>query len=811
MSVSRTTGRGKPAPGGGPLGLTYGVFSKLSSSETGKRIKNNVVPLLGLVLIGTLFSMGTPAIPFLGIPPINAPWLGMAFVFWGVLYVFPSEAEVMRKAREENTTYTCYDRNGNNAGAAPGGKCTHGVAARHTVKATSLELKTENWGPLYARGMIKVLAVASAMADLARLNLLIALIFAFVMYFRMPGSYKRDQPYKAAEAWLRTIIGLAMAIMLTIYLSPNANVDFGLMLGGPAFLIVAMFFILVVVTSMAKLPKWAITIAGLVLCIFMVTSGIASGLSATPQASLLFLALAFYAVTPVREAKSAFQKRSEMQIVISGAGGGAAGISDWMDKQQKKWDDLGTGVFIAFMLIGGIPIMGSWLAGSGTLRATTTAVWFLSLFTGIIGGREARPYVGSVMMLFAIIAFTSAYSTTVGTAVFGQYWGTVQSGTESVLGPINEAAERGSCQAAASYSCITEGPVVCAEEKLRCDRTEAQAVGTDRSIQFEEIKSAPPEYDPNTDATISYVFTNAGEYDARNVELSIPSGNPYPNVTRVVGVEEKGGGQNIGGIEMDEGSCIGGEYKGENKCSWSGDLKPGARGAGLITVKWVKSKMKLSCNEDEACDRGLYPWILFRTSYDYTVRATYAIDVRSKDELQRILLGGESIAGTIGQYSGGPITAALWTPKYIQSGTSTLVTASLTNTKNGVAKNAIFCIYVPEQAELSGFSGGDVVLENGQISFNGKAREDTGEYTECTHVDGAKAVTCGWISINPATNVDPQTAKPRNSKTCSFKLKLDISPAPQKQLAIVGKADFRYQLDTYKKDVPIIFASEMFR
>jgi hypothetical protein len=744
---------------------------KFANSKTGKAIRNRIMPFALLLLIAFIAAIGTPSIPALGLPSFKLPWLAAALVMYAFYEALPGEFTILEDAMKNAGVECAVNRND------PINIRTKRCQANptHATRAV-MQVGTEHIGWLYGKSFLKLLAIIFTMVQFAVSNwLLLATIFAFIAYFTLPVSYKKSHPYKAAEAWFRMGLGLVMAVLLTVFLSPNADVLFGTQVLVPILITFGIAFAMIMIEVATHRQLYTI-VFGLVMIV--IANALFLDLAKVPQLAMFYLTVAFFMTSPKREDDK--ETRAVNINVVAGL------VSDFLDKREKQWEDIGTGIFLAFAILAGIPIIGSWVAGSADLQWILGITWIVALFMGSVGGREGRPYIGSMLLLFALFGFSSAYGQTIGTAVFGGYWGSVQAGTGALFGPITAATERGSCEAAAAYSCITEGPIVCADARLQCERAKAVVVGTDRSIQFEEIKSVTPEYDPAAGAsTISYVFTNAGEYDARNVELEVPDKH-YPNVTRVVGVEEKEG-TDIGSIIMDEASCIGSKYIGDNKCSWEGVFRPGARGAGLITIKWDGNTKDY---------RGMYPWILFRTSYDYTVHASYAIDVRSKDELQRILLGGESIAGTVGQYSGGPITAALWTPKYIQSGTFTLVQASLTNTKDGVAQNANFCVYVPAEAVID------------ESSFSGGGAHDATEQ-ECPAVTGAKAVLCHWESISSAADVDKQTAKPRNSQNCNFKLSIDISPAPQKQLAIVGNADFRYVLETVKKDVPITSASEV--
>jgi hypothetical protein len=123
----------------------------------------------------------------------------------------------------------------------------------------------------------------------------------------------------------------------------------------------------------------------------------------------------------------------------------------------------------------------------------------------------------------------------------------------------------------------------------------------------------------------------------------------------------------------------------------------------------------------------------------------------------------------------------------VESGQTTFVSAALTNDKEGTATNVTYCIYVP--------------LDMGTPTKMSDARLNG---DRCEPMEGAEVVQCHWSSIHSAQSYNTNTMKPDNFKDCSFQLNPDTKGAPQKQLALVGKAKFHYSIKTVRKDIPIL-------
>lgn len=129
-------------------------------------------------------------------------------------------------------------------------------------------------------------------------NWWIVLGILFFAYFQMPMGYSTNEPYKAFEAWFRWIVGLVIAIVLLIALSPS--VDFG---QGLAF-----FVVLIICVVIAVLFSYGFKIGGGIAGFVIMTgvmyiifsfTDLGTGL---PQAApIFFLTLAFFFVAPERK------------------------------------------------------------------------------------------------------------------------------------------------------------------------------------------------------------------------------------------------------------------------------------------------------------------------------------------------------------------------------------------------------------------------------------------------------------------------------------------------------------------------------
>jgi hypothetical protein len=182
------------------------------------------------------------------------------------------------------------------------------------------------------------------------------------------------------------------------------------------------------------------------------------------------------------------------------------------------------------------------------------------------------------------------------------------------------------------------------------------------------------------------------------------------------------------------------------------------------------------------------------TSFYYEVDSRYETDVRSSAEMSRLLQEGTDIAGTVSRYTGGPMIASIWTPKYVESGKPFEVSVSLTNNKEGTADGAIYCIYLDDKATMPYGTGG---------KFTTYAESTN----NCPKLEGTKVVECqmGTVqSVSSYVREGTDAMRPLNSQSCNFLTSIDTGGAPQQQFVITGKVTYHYTIKYERKDIQIV-------
>lgn len=459
--------------------------------------------------------------------------------------------------------------------------------------------------------------------------------------------------------------------------------------------------------------------------------------------------------------------------------------------ESEESKTFGSMLFILFALMGFLPLFMYTVSGDipPGLGWTLFIVFFFSTFVGFFGGRTARPPMGIIVMSFVLIAFSFTYTDTVGATVFGPWWGTIQNTGELFFTPVSEAFTTLNCQTGASFSCITEGPIACNQKRLECNKRVAQLEGTTQAIEFTTVNLQPKEAESEK-TTIGYVeIENRGDWDAKNVKLEVKSPVAEDNRRRLYDVE-------VGDVHVD--TCIGGGEPTGNICEFTGTLskyeksRGGGKGAMQFTITWKDfNNLFYSLGyslggplqgTDQVDVKGQYVNLTFEASYHYDVSSSYSVDVRTQEDLKTLLQQGTTLTGTQARYSGGPVVASIWTPTYVESGKPTIVTAALTNTRNGIARNAKYCLYIPAGVSVS------LPPKPGNIKIDDQT---------CVAKGNMQRVSCGgeWTLAKPGT-------KDKNSRACTFYIQTDV--ANTKRVDIVGEASFDYAIMQSNKEIGIL-------
>jgi hypothetical protein len=810
--------------------------------------KNKYTEVAVIVLVGVfIMTIGIPAIPVLGIPNITAVWIGIAIVFYGFYSFLPSAQAILDKARtgydwacpysvhapgfvqqfgvqycERDVEYEPAPLNhpphchGYGAGIPP-----HSDTAM-TPGRTILEMDGNIFGILYLKSFLKVLAISFAALEFAGPpistfpfhNIIIPIIFLFAMYFRMPTSYKPNEPYKVIESWFRMFIGLVLSILVMYFLTPNPSQAFALNFWLPFAFVLGFVIILGYATAFAPgnvSIKAAVGIFAMTIALPLISSAFPA-FRDMPSVAVCYLMLAFFVTMPERKATEegdeGFQIGTMNKIVPGQTDRTWAeqkifNAYEALNDRKTDLDLVGNFIFLSFALAGGIPVF-FWAAGGASLKIAYGLVWGLAVFMGWVSGRESRPPLGVVVLMLTIISFSFAYSSTVGTAVFGAYWGTVQHTGEVFFGPIAQQMDRASCDAYANYQCISSDPITCKNAKLECQKKISILEGSDKSIEITSFMPAPKEIGLDAsghvaNTTVYMTIENTGDYVAQDVKLYVAgSKDGYPQFKYV---ENRETTKQIGDTEVQ--SCLGDGYLDGNTCQWLGNFKPGSKGVINFVIDWTSNNSEdqfPSDIKDWTFYYGLYPQIKITTSFDYHVDSQYPSHVRSSEEMTKLLQAGGDEAGTVSRYTGGPMIASIWMPQYVESGKTTFLTAALTNNKEGTATAASTCLYVPKWA-------GELTLS----STSGKTMEGA---PDCAKpADDMNVVECYWDKISSVTTfkktksagglMTTSTGEPDNSGDCTFKLTPDSGGVPNKEILIIGNTTFHYAIDEIRKSIPI--------
>ena len=482
------------------------------------------------------------------------------------------------------------------------------------------------------------------------------------------------------------------------------------------------------------------------------------------------------------------------------------------ESQESK--SFGSILFIIFALMGFLPLFRYTVTGEipPGLGWTMFIVFFFSTFVGFFGGRTSRPPMGIIVMTFMLFSFSFTYTDTVGATVFGPWWGTIQNTGELFFTPVSEAFTTLNCQTGASFSCITEGPISCNQKRLECNKRVAQLEGTTQAIEFTTINLQPKEAESEKSA-IGYIeIENRGDWDAENVKLIVKDPTAEDNRRRLIDVK-------VGKAQVN--TCIGGEPEGTNACVFTGVLAKydkgsgGGKGAMQFTLDWKDFnniyysllQQKVVEGDQGASDKinvkGQYVNLTFEVRYHYKVDSTYAIDVRTQEELKELLQRGTTLSGTQARYSGGPVVASIWTPTYVESGKPTIVTAALTNTRNGFATNAKYCLFLsPDVKPVKEVAGTDATLPTAAavqpetLKWIGATEDATGCDTK-----GRESLTVIKCDFGGKALAKPGT-KGSSSQACTFYIQSDVTD--KKRIGIVGEAEFDYSITKTNKEIGIL-------
>lgn len=380
-----------------------------------------------------------------------------------------------------------------------------------------------NRGPLYLRSLLKLVIVMFIAFEFLHIHPFISLVVIWAAYFTMPSKYSDDQPWRMIEAWFRLFFAALIALMLWAILAGRMEI-----LMNPFNIIV---------------PS--------ILLPFL----LADWLAGNPAIALFWLALGFFFVLPEREERKGL---FEVKLDILGKGGRAiAGLG--ISLAQNMF-------FLICVLFACASGVISWFAGA--FQPVFILILGLGTLMGWFARGEGRPYIGIMVVGMALLAFSFQFTGTVGTAMFGAWWPTVEHYGSMIAAPMGAAFEQASAGMSDAWMMISCPSCYWQQQQIKQQVSTGTVTtgGTVKSIEmvnFEAInyETATPEIDPRIPLIGSIEIENQGEFTASgiNVTLNTPK---IKNPQEVSAANPEKGIYNITTDKCKFTVCTGGEMYG---------------------------------------------------------------------------------------------------------------------------------------------------------------------------------------------------------------------------------------------------------
>ena len=698
------------------------------------------------------------------------------------------------------------------------------------VYSVKLNFK-EHLGQLYIKAFIKMFAGLFIAMQFFLMPMpfvsFIALAVLFVMYFTMPTSYYDDEPYKTAEAWIKTLYGIFISLMLLTILTPGGWTDI-LASASSMFILVLIAIGLVIINmGVAKKSKfWAAAITILLVLFLMAFGGFLIN-ATNPAVSIFYLAIAFFCVPPEPKGK---RPGNAPTIIVNNLINSGKNIATGNFLGEKYGDKtlnaFSTALFISFAGIGGAPIV-SWLTaaplgGAGIPAGTIIvgAIWAMSFIAGLVSNREARPYLGIMIIGVAILAFSFQYTGTIGTAIFGGFWPQVSSGITAITAPMGPAWDQLSQSISDTQMMMTCPSCYYAEQERRQQEARSKVTegGTVKAIERTEFRAINyAEDSPNIDPTIPLIgsvkLENQGTFIASNLVASFGT-LELINPQEMSMADPNKGHKPMGNNKCEFTACTGSDEADatfpNGVCNWKtlrpsmppGDLK-------LLTFQcgespynnWSADIQKCDCYdpekneyvyEDGSCTgcSGILTYsnadwmISIPLTYTYSYKSNVSIDnveIMDRTIFNEKLLNDElTLFNAESQFSGGPVKIALFVQDQpLRSGEPSFGRISIINTGSGNVTGGKMTLLLPN--ELTG-----VYLRDDKINNVGSP-SGLQEYDRDT-------TTVGNIEYSYVTFTITDNIGPKESLSYAFKFTYDLSTGLEtKSMAFRGSVDYNYK------------------
>jgi hypothetical protein len=544
-------------------------------------------------------------------------------------------------------------------------------------KGEYLEI-TEHMGPLFARAMIKFIFYFLIILQFFMINQPVpALIATFVGYFSMPTYYKTSRPYKAIEAWVRLGFGVLLSIeMYAIFSLQN---------------------ILTVVFLM-------VSTGGLyILSIFnqMITN---VGSSSASAANLFFLSAAFFIVFPSR----IVDENDDRKVFVGVSVGKhiSAAVNQTLTDASKKLNDY---VFLIIAGIAGFPIL-FWLSGAwSNFMIVYLVVWLMSLFAGYFGGPAGRPYIGIIIIVFSLFAFSTSLPGYVGQAIFGIWWPQVENVITTVTTPLTPMWAQMNKGFSDAWLLMTN-PALYYERMMESTQASQSVVttgGLTTSIELNGFDfSGISTLDPSESFLGSVELENKGEFNANYIDLKLQT--LWHNATSL---------ENVALGKFDRIGC------GPDVTS------PSSLPNNIVECKWDKitypGELKIVTFKIQRDDTSSPPWtgiwgfvreentstntymqggttvkINASLDYNYNVNVSLPVEVINYNKYYELVQARQIQLSTLeSQYSGGPVKATIWSQKQpLRSGDDSIIRVYIKNEGVGnLTQVTNYIIYVPNE------------------------------------------------------------------------------------------------------------------
>lgn len=469
-------------------------------------------------------------------------------------------------------------------------------------------------------------------------------------------------------------------------------------------------------------------------------------------------------------------------------------------------------IFLVLMIVSLIGIQ-TW-AVSGDLFLITLGIWGVSLIAGLGSHRESRPGVGVFMVLSAIVVYSFAFSGTVGSAMFGAWWPTIQESSEIITEPLGAAWSQISEGMSDSWlmmscpSCYYEKQM----KKMQASSTLTSG-GSMLGIEVNKMEFLSSEVDLQQPLAAYAELENKGEFTAGNVKLnlSLPQikDEKTGSLTAVEGVSRTI--LTCSGGEIQGGSCVWGKasYPGDVKLisfKYAEDKKWGDKGSCRCVGNDGKSKGSIDCIANETCSKkysevcdesktsctkeydygGKYLSFGFSYSFNYNVNVSLALDIMDRDTLEKKLINKEiTLSNQQSRYTGGPVTASIYTERQpVRNGEPTLGVMYITNNGKGKVKaGATYDLYIPLKNSTISV---DPISQSGLNCE--KPKEGAGNWADY------KVIRC------TLTKDLEKTKDARYAFTYTYNIASKI--ADKKSVILVGFVNYDYASE-YSKDIMI--------